>query len=542
MPRLPRLLAMPGALFISVVLFPSAVGAQIAIDDARVAAPSSALTSQFGAAFDVDGDLMIVGAPLNDSGETDAGRAYVFRRDALGVWQLEQELAPTVPIAAGRFGYGVGVAGERIVVTETRSFDDENDFKDGRAFVYEQDPEDGWVVVAALDPVGLEHSGNTFGDAVAFDGERLAIGATRADIESFVGGGVYVYVRSSAGVWEHEDTVTATFFNSLSEFGAAVALHGDRMVVGAPWADSLGNRTGSVVVYGLFGSDWIPVQHLTASVPLQFSNYGSTVAFEGDRIAVGMPVSLEKGEVYVYDRLPNGTWVEGARLLPEVGSPPAFYGTSVTFAGERLLIGRVAATSPRVIELRERDSGGTWERVVRFAPEALPTSTGFGEVVRHDDGIVYASRPSVNAVNRDIHVFELATLYRDENALSTAAGGNQTLQLRAGEAHAGELFVVLGSLSGTAPALLLDVDAGIELPLVVDEYTTTLVEATGAGFVDPWAALLDDHGRADVEFTLPPSIATAFAGLTLHHAYLTFELSELKLTFASDAAALELLP
>lgn len=63
----------------------------------------------FGAALDVEGDLLVVGAPGTDAGAPGSGSAYLYRRNSEGLqtWGFVQRLLPPVPFTGAAFGTDV---------------------------------------------------------------------------------------------------------------------------------------------------------------------------------------------------------------------------------------------------------------------------------------------------------------------------------------------------------------------------------------------------------------------------------------------------
>jgi len=131
------------------------------------------------------------------------------------------------------------------------------------------------------------------------------------------------------------------------------------------------------------------------------------------------------------------------------------------------------------------------------------------------------------------------TLWSEGDSVSTGAGGGFDLELVAGSQHAGELFLMLGSLSGTSPGL----DAfGLHLPLNPDVYLfATLNHPTAPPLVGN-LGLLDPLGRATLQFLLPAGVAAGLAGATAHHAYALLDLATLTVTHASNAVPVALMP
>lgn len=122
-----------------------------------------------------------------------------------------------------------------------------------------------------------------------------------------------------------------------------------------------------------------------------------------------------------------------------------------------------------------------------------------------------------------------AVLSVDQLIVSRSEGGQQNFSLAAGAAFAGQIYLLLGSASGTSPGLDL---GSVTLPLVVDAYTSFTLSG-GAPVLSGAAGLLDGAGSAGASLTLTPALLPpAQVGLTLHHAALVF--NGLVFTLASN--------
>lgn len=129
-------------------------------------------------------------------------------------------------------------------------------------------------------------------------------------------------------------------------------------------------------------------------------------------------------------------------------------------------------------------------------------------------------------------------LLASPTAISVAAPQAVTLGLTIGPAAAGQLYLVLGSLSGTSPGT--PVASGITLPLNWDGLTTGLLDAINTPLLVNGFAALDANGTGSATFQLPPGIAP-LAGKTIHWAALGATTSSQWL-FVTNASALALLP
>ncbi|MEM7309682.1 MAG: right-handed parallel beta-helix repeat-containing protein [Planctomycetota bacterium] len=152
----------------------------------------------------------------------------------------------------------------------------------------------------------------------------------------------------------------------------------------------------------------------------------------------------------------------------------------------------------------------------------------------------------------DIGAYELQSLYVDRDflllspltklapaweAVPAEIGGVHPLRIYLGPAHAGELYLVLGSISGTAPGTPF---GGALLPLNPDTwFAFTLADPNGA-VTEATLGVLDAAGRAEAQLQFP-SFPLGLPA-TAWHAAVTFDLQALAVTAVTNAVPLELLP
>ena len=113
------------------------------------------------------------------------------------------------------------------------------------------------------------------------------------------------------GIVEHEPRRELTSEGDGSTFGWDVDVHGDLVVVGAPYADTSMADTGTAQLYQRVGTSWSFLQDLAA--PLAYSgSLGSSVAIEDDYIlACGRGITISgnaQGTCYTF-RDEFGSWM-----------------------------------------------------------------------------------------------------------------------------------------------------------------------------------------------------------------------------------------
>ena len=129
-------------------------------------------------------------------------------------------------------------------------------------------------------------------------------------------------------------------------------------------------------------------------------------------------------------------------------------------------------------------------------------------------------------------------LSADVESISLSAGGTQTLSLDAGVDRAGDLYLVLGSLSGTGPTPIPG--TSLELPLTLDAYFDLTLTAGDLQLLFGTLGTLEGAGQAQAQIFLPADTGPALAGQTAHHAYVVLEGDTVDLV--SHAVALALTP
>lgn len=190
------------------------------------------------------------------------------------------------------FGSAVALSGSRAVVASR----DPRDGGLGRVSVFE-DTGDRWALVTTIEGT----TSGLFGFSVATDGSRVVAsapgfsGATSAPEPVTVFSGLVPV-----------STATLVTPGTRSTAGSAIALDGDRLVVGVPLDDSDGDDAGAAYLFEFDGTAWSVPQRLRPSSPLREGDrFGASVAVSGPRIFVGAPRDdmdgMDSGTVHVFE-------------------------------------------------------------------------------------------------------------------------------------------------------------------------------------------------------------------------------------------------
>jgi hypothetical protein len=318
--------------------------------------PSIDLTGRsFGAAIVTDGESALVTANA-DTSDND-GSVILFTR-AVDVWAESHVFDP--PESNSLYGTGLALRGDTLAI--------------GGAGVWIHRGPD-WQLEAALEGEFLHTS---FGDALALDENLLAVG----DAEAITDDSAYVFERSGS-TWTEVAHVFPSDTTEDREFGAAVAIAGDVLVVGAPGpvVAGLGGPLGAVYVYRRQGGSWTETQKLLSSDAVDGDRFGEALAMSNGILVVGAwrsSVELgETGKVFVFEDV-GGTFQEKVAF----GSPTnnISFGLAVSFDGTTLLAGGGGFDESGKAELFDYD-GGAFTPSLILSDLELPAGSYFGTTV-----------------------------------------------------------------------------------------------------------------------------------------------------------------
>jgi hypothetical protein len=89
---------------------------------------------------------------------------------------------------------------------------------------------------------------------------------------------------------------------ALANFGVAVAIEGDAIVVGAPYESGPGLSTsGYVYVFRRSGTTWTQQARIAAIDATSGASFGMSVALSGSTLAIGAPLTMAgNGAAHIY--------------------------------------------------------------------------------------------------------------------------------------------------------------------------------------------------------------------------------------------------
>jgi len=246
----------------------------------------------------------------------------------------------------------------------------------------------GWTLAQTLQPAGLigeqwdfaYQEGEHFGAKLAIDGDILVVGAPR---KSAWAGAFWIYERQGDVFGE----VATGSGSGSDQMGIAVAVSGQRVIVGAETDDPGAVNAGAAFIYE--GPDWGLAATLVASDPQQNLKFGAAVAIDGDLAVVGAGASGNPapatGAAYVFERDGAGVWTQIAKLTASDQASGDGFGRSVAIHGTTILVGAPqrdgAAGADTGAVYVFKQAGGVWNQSAVITSPTPGATDHFGAAV-----------------------------------------------------------------------------------------------------------------------------------------------------------------
>ncbi|MDR9440734.1 MAG: FG-GAP repeat protein [Halomonas sp.] len=265
----------------------------------------------------------------------------------------------------------------------------------GAVYLYEHTGRD-WqrTRVLHLENVGVDAH---FGSDVALAGDWLAAGGTGV----YAGAGAVYLFHQDGDDWPQRQRFLLPESQDFTFFGSTLDMTAARLLAGAPGYDAGARDSGIVMVYERQEDGrWREADPLQVETPQEGERLGSAVALHGDRALVGAAGS---GSAYLFEHR-QGAWSQIARFSEDLGERSSF-GASVSLADGVVLIGapfaKNAAGDPEGAAFLYTEQDGSWAAQTRLQSDTPNRSDQFGAAVALTDGMALVASPRDDADARD---------------------------------------------------------------------------------------------------------------------------------------------
>jgi hypothetical protein len=249
---------------------------------------------------------------------------------------------------------------------------------------------------------------------------------------------------ASAGPLVQQAYLKASNSAAFDEFGSAVAVSGDTVVVGAPsedggpagGADNSMPAAGAAYVFVRSGATWVQQAYLKPSNPGELDQFGWSVAISGDTIVVGAYLEDSEatgvngnqslngaplaGAAYVFVRGAGGLWTQQAYLKASNTGTSDLFGCAVAVSGDTVVVGanRESSSSSGVNGSGANDasprsgaayvfgrSGTSWTQQAYLKASDPVAGAEFGSSVGISGDTVVVGAPLADSQAGALHVF-----------------------------------------------------------------------------------------------------------------------------------------
>lgn len=297
--------------------------------------------AQFGRSVAIDGNRMVVTCECPDRADV----AYIFERTTAGVWKYVKTLEARKPPHTYS-DHQVTMSGNTLVVSSAET---------GGVYIFDRNRggANQWGLVKELSAF---YYYDGFGVDVSLDEDTLVVGAFNSRVgANDYQGAAYIYERDRGGAnnWGQVKRLTAFDGQDWDNFGRAISINGDVVVIGA-YGDDVGNRASRGSAY-LFGRNqggtntWGLLKKLTSSDGLAYDFFGSSVDVSDDTVVVGAYYTYYKGgkgSAYIFQRDEGGTnaWGEVKHLVSDDLARGDYFGSDVAIDGDTVVVSAIYDT------------------------------------------------------------------------------------------------------------------------------------------------------------------------------------------------------
>ncbi len=335
-------------------------------------------------------------------------------------WLERVKVVASDGVALDRFGFSVDIDGDTVVAGAR------GDAGFGGAYVFERHLGglDDWGESRSLEP-SVAAMMDWFGQAVAIDGDTIAVSALLDSAAADRSGAVSIFSRDTPGpgLWGDVARLTNPDATPLSQFGRSLSIDDDILVVGAEQGSGAGS-SGSAYLFdrNKGGADhWGQVKKLFAVEGENGDHFGASASIDRDTVVIGASFQRiddtpSAGAAFVFERNHGGSnqWGQVVRLQASDVTLAARFGGAVAVSGDTIVVGAHDAyhdgQQTGVAYVFERNAGGTdqWNQVARLTADdgGEGHKFGFSVAIEGTTIVVGAERhPGAGALAGALYTF-----------------------------------------------------------------------------------------------------------------------------------------
>lgn len=260
----------------------------------------------FGSSMDFDGTRLAVGAPFDSTaGVGNHGSAYIYTLGLDGIPTGEQRVECDVPTVSQYFGWAISIDGDRMAVSAIA--DSVVETGAGAVYIFDRQPDDSWTQTAVVTPADLS-DGDWFGTSLIVKDDLLLVSSINYDkgegddvVQNI--GIVYVFEWDGSAYQEIQQIDPPLVATGIA-WGVSIDFDGSHVVIGGNgWQNGVfGTGAAGAYEYGPDG-EFINGRVFIGNAVGASARFGSAVALYGNRVVIGALEDTAEygGSVYVFE-------------------------------------------------------------------------------------------------------------------------------------------------------------------------------------------------------------------------------------------------
>ena len=368
-------------------------------------------------------------------------------------WGQTQKIVPDDRALGDEFGYSVAMQGEYAIISAPQKSGTTSS-RNGAVYVFKMDTNGDWIQEQLLQQ-STPRQFDEFGKALAIDGNYLIVGCRTQDYDeneaNYINdapGAAYIFEKDGSGNWSQTQKLVGTDRASLDVFGDAVDISGNYAIVSAPWEDEDENDLNTMSL---------------------------------------------AGSAFIFERDPGGVWQRVQKIVASDRKAGVAFGEgAVAIDGNYIAIGVFRelddATggnplgSAGAVYIFERDGSGTWSEVQKIVASDRAQGEWFGYSVSLDGNHLLVGSNQNNNFTGAAYVFEKDgnDVWNEVQKLTASNGVagdrfGQDTDMDGNRIIIGAHFRDIGSPGDDGAAYIFEKEAGIwtETAFIYDAFNST---------------------------------------------------------------------
>jgi hypothetical protein len=351
----------------------------------KIVADDAQTYDHFGISVSISGDNIVVGAYYEDTGGNDAGAAYVFKYNSdSNVTQIAKLQAEDAE-AYDDFGSSVSISGDYIIIGARN--EDMGDSNAGAAYLFKRNLDSDVVQVAKIVAFDAQ-TNDMFGRTVSISGDYIVVGASGEDTEGSDAGTAYIFdIEAIDKTYIYNNpyrTITFTevdhvlpvySFDAASPSGGPISFatggedggafifvennlifdpnpdyevptdddaHNDYNITISA-TDSHGHTNTLAIDVLVEDTYYVEKRKIQADDAQDSDYFGKSVSISGDYIVVGAygegMEESDSGAAYLYKKQDDGTVIQIAKIKASDAEAGDRFGVSVNISGDYIVVG-----------------------------------------------------------------------------------------------------------------------------------------------------------------------------------------------------------